>query len=396
MYLHLPFCLSKCPYCDFDSSPLDRVGGMEVARQYVDALAVEMDLRAASTEFHGVEAETIYLGGGTPSVLPTEWLIELIARLPRRFQLAESLEVTVEVNPKTVDREKIAVLLEAGVNRISLGVQSFSDETLRTLGRAHSAAEAREAVEAVRGAGCRNLSIDLMYGVPGQSLEAWEASVREVLALEPEHVSVYGLSIEPGTPLAAEIASGRRTAPDEELAAEMYAAATGVLASAGYRHYEISNLARPGYECRHNRRSWSGAEYLGLGCSAHSSRWAPVCADEGSGCARSAPRGVRWNNAAGAWVYTEWLQRGLIPVARAESLSAERRAGEMLMLGLRQEEGVVEEAVAAVCGVAPRDMYEEEILQLCEQGLLVAEDGRLRMPREKWIVSNEVLSCFVA
>jgi len=381
VYLHLPFCLSKCYYCDFDSASLASIGGEALARRYLDALGVEMDLRAASEEFRGALVETIYLGGGTPTVLPAEWLAELIERLRKRFDFAESAEITVEANPKTVDDGKMAELLEAGVNRISLGVQSLRDDTLRTLGRAHSAAEAKEAVRIARAAGCRNLSVDLLYGVPGQSLAEWQASVREVVEVGPEHISAYGLSVEPGTPLAEAIAAGRVPEQDDELCAEMYEAAAEALTSAGYRHYEISNFARPGHECRHNRRYWAGAEYLGLGCSGHSYR-----------------RAVRWNNVAGARVYTEWLERGLLPVARTECLSAPRRVGEMLMLGLRREEGVGEEEVAAACGLAPRAVYGDEIRELCESacGGLVAEGGRLRMPRAKWIVSNEVLSCFVA
>jgi len=378
LYLHLPFCLSKCTYCDFDSAPLDSVGGLAFARRYLEAVGVEMDLRAASDEFHGARANTVYFGGGTPTVLPAEWLAQLIERLGRRFEIAEDAEVTVEANPGTVGREKAAALLEAGVNRISLGVQALSDRTLRTLGRAHSAAEAREAVAAIRAAGCRNLGVDVIYGVPAQPPEEWVDCLRQVVELAPEHVSAYGLSLEPGTPLAAEVAAGRLPEPDEDLAAEMYGLASETLIGAGYRHYEISNFARPGRECQHNRRYWANAEYLGLGCSAHSYRG-----------------GVRWNNVAGAQVYTEWLERGLMPVARAEGLSARRRVGEMLMLGLRRDEGVEEKVVAEVCGMEPRQWFGEEIERLCEQGLLVADGGRLRIPREKWILSNEALACFV-
>ena len=378
LYLHLPFCLSKCAYCDFDSAPLDSVGGLALARRYLEAVGVEMDLRAASDEFHGAQVNTVYLGGGTPTILPAEWLAQLLERLRRRFDVAEHAEVTVEANPGTVDRAKTAALLEAGVNRISLGVQALSDRTLRTLGRAHSAAQAREAIETIKTAGCRNLGVDVIYGVPGQSLSEWADCLREVVERAPEHVSAYGLSLEPGTPLAAEVAAGRLPEPDEELGAEMYALASGTLTGAGYRHYEISNFARPGWECEHNRRYWANAEYLGLGCSAHSYRG-----------------GVRWNNVAGAQVYAEWLERGLMPVARAERLSARRRVGEMLMLGLRCDEGVEEEVVAEVCGMGPRQWFGEEIERLCEQGLLVADGGRLRIPREKWILSNEALACFV-
>ncbi len=379
VYLHLPFCVRKCRYCDFASEPLEEAGGLPAARRYVDALAVEMDLRAASDEFYGASAPTVYLGGGTPTALPAEWLAEIIGRLRFRFQVASDAEITVEANPGTVEEEKIAALLSAGVDRLSLGVQSFSDEVLHTLGRVHSAAEAEAAIQAARAAGCTNLNIDLIYGVPNQSPEDWQDTLRRALDARAEHIATYALSVEPGTPLAGDIEAGRLPAPEDDLAADMYAAAGELLCGAGYRHYEISNFARAGRECRHNRRYWANGEYLGLGASAHSCRG-----------------GLRWNNSPSPGVYTEWLERGRLPVARAEALSARRRVGEMLMLGLRRAEGVSEEEVAGVCGLAPGEVFSEEIARLCEEGLLVAGAGELRIPREKWFISNEVLAEFVA
>jgi oxygen-independent coproporphyrinogen-3 oxidase len=377
VYVHFPFCLSKCAYCDFDSAPLEAAGGMPSARRYLDALAVELDLRWGSEEFHGVRVASAYLGGGTPTVLPAEWLVAVIARLRRRFQFSPEAEVTVEANPGTVTADGAASLLGGGVNRISLGVQSFSDDVLKTLGRAHTAAEASAAVATLRAAGCGNLGLDLIYGVPNQSLKQWEASLRQLLALGVEHISAYGLSVEAGTRLEQQIRSGELPAPDDELSAQMYLRAADMLSGAGYHHYEISNFARPGLECRHNRGYWAGGEYLGLGCSAHSYR-----------------RGLRWNNSAGPMVYIEWLGRGQLPVAQAEGLSQRRRLGEMLMLGLRRAEGVDEEEVAAGCSLRPREVFGQEIARLCEEGLLVADAGRLHIPRRKWLVSNEVLSHF--
>jgi len=273
----------------------------------------------------------------------------------------------------------LAALREAGVTRISLGVQSLCDEVLLTLGRVHSAEEARAAMNLVREAGDMDLGVDLLYGVPRQSVEDWKRTLEEVTAGGAEHVSAYALSVEEGTPLSERIAEGKLPAPDDDLCAEMYETAREALSRAGYEHYEISNFARPGHECRHNRRYWAGDEYLGVGCSAHSHRG-----------------GVRWNNVSGPGVYTQWLERGVLPVARAERLTPERRVGELLMLGLRRAEGVGEEEVRAVCGVGPREVCGGKIEELCRMGLLSAGEGRLWIPRGKWIVSNEALSQLVA
>jgi len=379
VYLHLPFCLSKCAYCDFESVPLAGAGGLPTARRYLDALFVECDRRAASDEFSGATAATVYVGGGTPSILPPEWLAELLARVTARFDCVADMETTVEANPGTVSGEQLAALREAGFNRLSLGLQSCSEAVLRTLGRAHSAAQGLAAAGAAREAGWRNLNVDLIYAVPGQSLEEWQDTLRQVIALQPEHVSAYGLSVEPGTPLAAEIQAGRLCEPEDDLYAQMYLAAEKMLTEAGYEHYEISNYARPGFACQHNRSYWLNAEYLGLGVGAHSHR-----------C------GVRWNNVGAVGVYMDRLERGQMPVLRAEALSVHARVGEALMLGLRQAEGVSEQVLTDRYGIAPREVFGLEIEQLAGEGLLIAEEGRLRIPQEKWLVSNEVLGNFIA
>jgi len=379
LYVHFPFCLGKCAYCDFASFPLEAVGGFPFARRYVEALAVELDLRAATEEFASVSVDTIFFGGGTPTALPAEWLAEVLHGIRLRFSVSDDAEVTVEANPGTVDREKLRALREAGFNRLSLGVQSFSDDALALLGRIHTGAEAREAIAAARAAGFDDLSLDLIYGLPGQTVEEWREDVRAAGEVGPEHISAYGLSLEPGTRLTEDVGCGRLPEPGEELYAEMYLFAEESFAAAGYEHYEISNYARPGRECRHNRKYWSGDEYLGLGSSAHSHR-----------------RGVRWNNLPAPGVYCEWLERGRLPVERAEALSARSRVGELLMLGLRCAEGVSEDEVAARTGLRPSEVFGEAMARLSENGMLVAADGRLRIPREKWLLSNEALAEFVS
>jgi oxygen-independent coproporphyrinogen-3 oxidase len=375
LYLHLPFCLSKCPYCDFASLPLEAAGGLPAARRYLDALAVELDLRAASSEFFGAPVVTIYFGGGTPSLLPAQWIADLLQRVGARFDVAADAEITVEANPGTVQPDEAAALLEAGLTRFSLGVQSFSDRVLNTLGRAHTAADADAAMQTLRRAGVENLSLDLIYGVPNQSLEEWQDTLNRALSAAPEHISTYGLSVEPETPLGADIAAGRLPPPQDDVYAAMYNLADELLSAAGYEHYEISNFALAGCECRHNRRYWANAEYLGVGVSAH--------------CHRG---GLRWNNFGDFGVYTAWLERGILPVERAEALSAPRQVGEMLMLGLRTADGVVEDEVAARCHLGPREVFGEEIAELCQQGLLAAAGGRLSIPRDRWLISSEILA----
>ncbi len=377
LYLHLPFCLRKCAYCDFASLALDDAGGMPAARRYLEALFIEIDRRAMSDEFYGAWVRTVYFGGGTPTILPPDWIGELLTRLRHRFPFEAHAEITIEANPGTVDDAKIAALLAAGINRLSLGVQSFSDEVLCTLGRVHSAAEARDAVSAARAAGCTNLSLDLMFGIPEQTMDQWRDTLRQALDARPEHISLYALSVEPGTPLSRSISAGDLPPPDDDLAADMYEAARETLARAGYEHYEISNFARPGSQCRHNRIYWADEEYLGLGASAHS-----FCG------------GIRWNNSADAEVYVQWIERGRLPVVRAEALSALDRAREMLMLGLRRAEGLSWAEVAERCEVSAEEAFASETGRLCREGLLVIENGLLRIPPARWLLSNEVLSQF--
>ncbi|MFB3883553.1 MAG: radical SAM family heme chaperone HemW [Armatimonadota bacterium] len=379
LYCHLPFCLRKCSYCDFASLPLDEAGGLPAARRYMDAVAIELDRRALSEEFLGCEVDTVYIGGGTPTALPPEWLADLLARLRLRFAFAPDAETTIEANPGTVDEAKFRALLAAGVNRISLGVQSFADPVLQTLGRIHTATEAKEAIAAARAAGCANLSLDLMYGIPNQSLGDWRSTLETAVEAQPDHISVYALSVEPDTPLCAAIASSALPPPDDDLAADMYQLARQTLGKAGFDHYELSNFAQPDKQCRHNRSYWAYDEYLGLGAAAHSFR-----------------RGIRWNNLPDPAVYTEWIEAGRLPVERAEALSAREAAGEMLMLGLRRAEGISEREVRKRTGVSVRKTFEAEIARLAEDGLLVVERGRLRIPSDAWLVSNEVLSTFVA
>lgn len=379
IYLHIPFCLRKCAYCDFASVPLEEAGGLSFARRYLEALLVELDRRAFSEEFRGAIVDTIYVGGGTPTALPPAWIGEVLARLRGRFQVSEDAEVTLEANPGTVDEQALAALLAAGVNRLSLGVQSFSDDHLQTLGRIHNAADAVNAIATARGVGYQNLSLDLIYALPGQTLPDWQRELNHAREFQPDHLSAYALSVEPDTPLAARITQGGLPSPDEDLAADMFNLAHELLTAAGYEHYEISNFAKPHQRCRHNRKYWTYDEYLGLGASA--------CSFRGR---------VRWNNSPAINVYLQQLAQGAMPVIRAEALSAVVSAGEMIMLGLRTSDGVSLADIATRCGVDPRVTYAEVMEELTQGGRLVMDGDRLRLPAQQWVLSNETLARFIA
>ena len=289
LYVHIPFCRAKCAYCDFNS-----YAGLEhLFAPYVRALAREIELAGRR---HPLQAQTIYLGGGTPTVLPLDLLGEVLAACRRAFQVPEGAEVTVEANPGTVDGDYLAGLLSLGINRLSLGVQSFDEGELRLLGRIHTAREAVEACHLAREVGFDNLNLDLIYGIPRQTLAGWRETLRQALDLHPDHLSLYALTLEEHTPLAQRIARGEVPAPDDDLAAEMYVLAEETLAEAGYVHYEISNWARPGRQCRHNLTYWRNQPYLGFGAGAHSYF-----------------RGVRWWNVSSPEEYIARLMQGPEP-----------------------------------------------------------------------------------
>ncbi|MGH2726197.1 MAG: radical SAM family heme chaperone HemW, partial [Actinomycetota bacterium] len=263
IYVHIPYCISRCPYCDFNTY----VGIEDTAPAYVDALLREAD--AWSARASGRTAGSIFVGGGTPSLLDPPLMRALLDGLRRAFAVEPDAEVTIEANPETVDVSRLRAFRDAGVNRISFGAQSFRPHVLATLGRAHTAGRTVAAVREARAAGFDNLNLDLIYGTPGETLDDWRISLERAVALEPEHLSAYALTIEEGTAFGADVASGRMPGPDEDDQAEKYERALDLLSEAGYEHYEISNWARPGFACRHNLVYWTQGEYAGLGAGAH-------------------------------------------------------------------------------------------------------------------------------
>lgn len=367
LYIHIPFCAHACPYCDFSFELLR--GGR--AQSFLHALFVELDHHAAV--WQDTVFDTVFFGGGTPTCLTTTDLVRVFERLHARVRIAGDAEVTVEANPETVTDEKLAALRAQAVNRISLGVQSFQTHSLRRLGRHHSAARAIRAVEQIRNAGFSNLNIDLMFGAPEQSMDDWMDSLDTAVEIGPEHLSIYGLTIEAGTPFGRLAEAGRLPLPPEETALAMYDAAIDRLAGRGYRHYEVSNFAHPGAECRHNLTYWTGGDYLGLGPSAHSHI-----------------AGRRFANARDLGTYLQLVETRGHAVETDERLDREQRINEAILLGLRMIDGLDVRAFVARFGVAAYDARLPAIAVMRDAGLVEQTPGRLRLTRRGLAVADTV------
>lgn len=377
LYLHVPFCAALCRYCTFTRCVTD--AGLE--RRYVGALARE--IRAGLSR--GVPgggprpaADTIYFGGGTPSLLAPSDIAALIGACRETFDVDADAEVTLEANPETVTAGRLDGYLAAGVNRLSLGVQSFLDAELSRLGRIHDQARARAAFDAARRAGFDNLSLDLMLALPGQSPADLRVSVDALAGLAPEHASVYLLEIYPQSPLAAEVERHhwRRVSDDE--AADMYLETMAALEAAGYEQYEISNLARPGRQSRHNLKYWTDGAWVGFGCGAHS-----TVGDE------------RWNNVLSVPDYLARIEEGRPPEAERRRRTTAERVEEAMFMGLRLAAGVSLARVRAQYGVDVRARWGSRLAVFEEAGLLERNEERLRLTRRGMLLSNDVMSAFI-
>ena len=316
LYVHVPFCAKRCGYCSFNTAPLED-GAMA---RYLAALHREIELLGAIAWSPRVRLSTIFLGGGTPSLLTADELAAMLDRIRSRFQVVADAEITVECNPESVTREKLAGYHAAGVNRLSLGVQSLDDSILPRLGRLHDARGARAAFEAAREAGCDNLSVDLMYGLPGLDLDGWTRAVEAVLDWRPDHLSAYGLTLDAGSLWGA---AGVEGLPTEDTQVDQYWRLARAAAARGFEHYEISNYARAGFRSRHNQIYWHAAEYLAAGPGA--------CGFVGR---------MRYANVKAMPRYCEALATGALPVASFEHLSERQRLAERLILGLRISDGI--------------------------------------------------------
>jgi oxygen-independent coproporphyrinogen-3 oxidase len=384
LYLHIPFCSLKCRYCDFNSY----AGLEELVEPYVGALIAEMGLWAGFAR--GRPVPTVFFGGGTPSLLPIEQVERIMAALREAFALAPDAEVTLEANPGTVDLAYLRALLAAGVDRISFGVQSFFDDELAALDRIHTAAEAEEAYRWAREAGFQRVNLDLIYGLPQQPIERWQASLERAIALAPDHMSLYALTVEEGTKLAYDIEHGSVSEPDGDAQAEMYEWSQGRMAAAGYRQYEISNWSLPGQECRHNLVYWRNCDWLGLGAGAHSHLAGTRFADVYS--PRRYVELVREAESAGPPEPGELpaLLRSMRQVTYVEEPRPELARADTLIMGLRLNEGVSLSDFRRRFGPGAADPYAAAFEEFASLGLLERANGRIRLTERGRLLANEV------
>jgi len=368
IYIHIPFCIQKCAYCDFVTAPFHE----PKVPAFLDALHREIELRAGSAP---EAATSVFFGGGTPSLLRSDQMRELMSRLRQSFAIATDAEITVEANPGTLEPHKLESYRRAGINRLSIGAQTFDDGELSALGREHTAADTIDTVRLAREAGFDNISLDLIFGVPSQTLSGWRDTLDAALRLESEHMSVYGLTVEPRTVYAHRLRNGALVLPDDDAQAAMYEMGIGVLEAAGLLQYEISNFAQPGRSSRHNRLYWDNDPHIGLGPGA----WSYV-------------DGVRSGNLRSVSGYVKRVSAGESPVTESERLEGLAHRAETLTQALRQREGITRQRYSERCEADLIDDFGGPIANLVDSGLLEwSSDGdRLRLTRRGMLLSNEV------
>jgi len=370
LYIHFPFCRRRCSYCSFVSYQ----GRESDIPEYVKALQKELVLRATDQRVC-----SIYFGGGTPSLLSPEQIHEILSIVHSHFTLDEAPEVTLEANPGTVDEIYLTAIRKAGINRLSLGMQSLDDGELALLGRIHTAAEARDAVQLARNAGFTNLSLDLIYGLPNQTLASWYKTLDEVIDLNPEHISLYPLTLEDNAPLRLSIQQGKVPPIDPDLTADQYELAQDRLQEHGYSHYEISNWAKEGYECRHNLVYWHNLPYLGAGVAAH-----------------SYIHGHRLANTTDLDSYLNAFSGNLPPAWELdEEIDSELQLSETVILGLRLSEGIGLDDIKRRFSIDLLRHYSQQVGETTSLGLLECASGRVRLTRRGRLLGNEVFWRFL-
>ena len=372
LYVHVPFCSSICNYCNFNRGLFDET----LKNRFVDA--VRREIRDFSPQPSALSPDTLYFGGGTPSLLTPGEITSIIDASRRSMGLTADAEITLEANPESVTALTLEQFREAGVNRLSFGIQSFRDEELKRLGRLHSAQRAAQAVELARAAGFDNVSIDLMMWLPGQDVAQWLASVDTAIRVSADHLSLYILEVYPHLPLKQEIDRHGWTQVSDDATAEMYESAMARLDAAGYQQYEISNVCRAGRESLHNVKYWTDGNWLGFGPGAHST-W----------------NGVRWRNIASTEDYTNRIIGGESAVVDRRALTNEERLGDALFTGLRLSCGVDAELLSMRYGIDVWGRFGERLAPFLDAGILLRQDARLRLTRPGMLLANEVMSVFV-
>ncbi len=374
LYIHIPFCLAKCNYCDFNSHPLPVSNGR--VDKYLEALKRELLMLSKELALGGIE--TIYIGGGTPTLVETEQLIDLMTYLKEFLDFSKIHEITIEANPGTITHDKLISLNSVGFNRISIGVQSLDDNLLKGMGRVHSAEEAAATIKLARETGWNNINVDLIYGLPNQSTAIWEETLKMIMQLGPDHISAYGLKIEDNTPWGINYDNDLLSLPEEECVFKMYEALHTILAENGYLHYEISNYCKPNKESKHNTIYWHNKYYLGIG----------------SGAA-SFYNNHRFYNIKETEQYIDQLVQGSRPIGEILELTQEEQISETMFMNLRLLSGVNIESFKKRFGISPIDKYYNEIKKLTEMDLLQVNENIIRLTRKGIPLANLVFMEFV-
>ena len=367
LYVHIPFCLKKCNYCDFISFP----NKFDYVEKYTDALVKE--IRLYSSVGKKFKLNTVFIGGGTPSSINSIYIEKIMDGIYKYFDTNELKEVTIETNPKTLDKEKLVRYRESGINRISMGVQTLNDNLLKILGRIHNTEDFYKNYDLVRNLGFNNVNLDLMFGLPFQTLEDVIYTLKEVIKLEPTHLSFYGLIVEKGTKFYDLNNRGKLNLPDEDLERAMYHKGMEYLVSNGYEHYEISNFAKKGYECKHNLFYWELKPYIGLGIGAHSNIF-----------------GKRYWNFADIKEYISSLDNGSFPVSEEEVIDKDMEMAEYCILGLRLIRGIDKKNFLGRFGIDIKEIYGKIIERHVKGGLLYENENRIYLTKRGLDLSNIV------
>ncbi|HEX5140137.1 MAG TPA: radical SAM family heme chaperone HemW [Dehalococcoidia bacterium] len=381
LYVHIPFCSAKCTYCDFNSY----AGQDSLMQPYAQAVATEARLWAP--HLTGRRVETVFFGGGTPSLLPLPEMGVIIRALHDKFEIEQDAEISLEANPGTVDAGHLQGLRSLGFNRISFGVQSFHDDELRTLERIHDADEVKDAYCWAREAGFDNVNLDLIYGLEGQTFEGWQTNLETALALGPDHLSLYALTLEEGTPMTRDVGRGRKRGPDLDLQADMFEWSLERLKNEGFQHYEVSNWAREGRRCRHNLVYWHNGDWLGLGAGAHSHMFEERFADAASPS--------RYIALVGETEKTQLGPSDMRQIVMREPADIEREMSETAFLALRLREGLQIEAWEARFGLDIMDVFGDSIRETQTLGLTEIVDGHLRLREEAVLLGDEAFMRFL-